>query len=102
MKSEDARLYYALLDLSIPDLWDDVVGGYVSYQLTQVEQTYIIKNRIGIDKLDEFIEKAKFFFADTPTVYYKRSKWTTSSIRALDVEDALSSTGWLFSKTSSK
>ena len=80
MKSEDARLYYALLDLSIPDLWDDVVGGYVSYKLTQVEQTYIIKNRIGLNKLDEFIE----------------------SIKELDVDDALSTIGWQFSNNLTK
>ena len=102
MKSEDARLYYALLDLSIPDSWDDVVGGYVSYKLTQVEQTYIIKNRIGLNKLDEFIEKAKFYFADTKTVYYKHSKWTTTSIKALDVDDALSTIGWQFSNNLTK
>ena len=102
MKTEDPRLYYALLDLSIPDLWDDVVGGYVSYKLTKVEQAYIIKNRIGINKLDKFIVKAKFFFADTKTVYYKHSKWTKSSIKELDVEDTLSSIGWLFDKTTTK
>ena len=102
MKSEDARLFYALLDLSIPNLWDDVVGAYVSYQLSRTEQTYIIENRIGLDKLDEFIEKAKCFFADTPKVYYKTTKWTASSIKCLDVEDTLSSTGWQFTNAVSK
>ncbi|MAH49126.1 hypothetical protein CMI37_25095 [Candidatus Pacearchaeota archaeon] len=102
MKSVDARLYYALLDLSIPDLWDDVVGGYVSYQLTQPEQTYIIKKRIGLDNLDSFIDEAREFFEGNPVVYYKRSKWTASPIKEMNVEDALSSTGWLFSKTTIK
>ncbi len=98
MKSADARLYYALLNLSVPDLWDDVVGGYVSYQLTKNEQTYIIEKRIGLKNLESFIEEAKGFFAETSKVYYKSSKWTASSIKSMDVEEALSSNGWLFDK----
>jgi hypothetical protein len=96
VKSHDARLYYALLGITKPDLWDDVVGGYVSCRLTNNEQTYIIEKRIGIDKLKTFIDEAREFFLGTHTIYYKRSKWTVSPIQCLIVENELSTIGCQF------
>ena len=102
MKANDNTLYYSLLCLSTPDLWDEVVGGYVSFELTQDEQDYIVLKRIGTDKLEAFIDEARGFFANSPKVYYKRSRWTTAPIQAKNIEDALTTVGCHYIKATIK
>jgi hypothetical protein len=102
VKADDNRLYYSLLSLSTPDLWDEVVGGYVSFELTQDEQDYIVLKRIGKDKLIAFIDEARGFFDNIPTVYYKRTRWTSAPIQGRNVEDALSTVGWQYNKEHGK
>jgi len=83
------RMFYALLNLSVPCIYDRATGKQVSFKLSAEEADSILEG-LTDKEIAELAEEALFFFGDTGTVFFKQSRWSPASpVRELKVSSHL-------------
>jgi hypothetical protein len=91
------RHHYALLGLSEPTIYDDVVGSHVPHQLSSAEHKFMLEESlISADLTHARHEAERFFSREYPNghVYYKRSRWTASSpLHVMSINKELNQVG---------
>ena len=78
----EPRHYYALVGLSSPAVFDDVVGGYVPHKLSAAEKEFLLQQSPIADDVSWAIRQAELFFDSAHSngkIYYKNSRWTNRS-----------------------
>ena len=93
----EQRHYYAMLGLSTPTIFDDVVGAYVPHKLSSAEEEFMLEHSALAEDFNWALDEAeKYFQTEFPTdkVYYKNSRWSMSSpLQVLSVSQKLFSVG---------
>ena len=91
------RHYFALLGLSEPTMYDEVVGSQVPFKLSEAAQEFIVEQSITNEHLEYAVEQAEKFFNNSyPNArsYFKNSRWSTvSPLRVKSISKELNTFG---------
>ena len=94
----EPKHYFALVGLSEPKVYDDVVGAHVPFKLSEAERKYFMEESITDEQMEFAMSEAKHFFkTNYPNghIYYKKSRWSISSpLHVLSVDRKLYDVGW--------
>lgn len=95
------RHYYALVGLSVPTVFDEVVGSHVPHKLSQAEYEYMIEETEIAEDLKWAVSQSELYLTEAHPngkVYYKNSRWSnTAPLRVLSISQSLYEVNYLSS-----
>jgi hypothetical protein len=94
----EPKHYFALVGLSEPKVYDDVVGAHVPFKLSEAERKYFMEESITDEQMNYAMNEAQHFFkSNYPNghIYYKKSRWSISSpLHVLSINKQLNGVSW--------
>jgi hypothetical protein len=94
----EPKHFFALVGLSEPKVYDDVVGAHVPFKLSEAEQKYLTEESITDEQMDYAMSEAQHYFQrNYPNghIYYKKSRWSiTSPLHVLSISRQLNRVSW--------
>ena len=74
----DIKIFYALVGLSEPCLWDLVTGSRVSHTLYRSETEELL-GKFSPDEILQLVDAAEMHFSGVEKLPFKKSRWSQKS-----------------------